>query len=196
MQQPAPWGAPPEPPRKGLPTWIIVLIVLGVLWFFGSILSVLAIYGVRKYIAAAKTAEARNAVTQLSRDAAAAYELDTPRAHGKAGRRLCPSASRSVPASLASIKATKYQSAPEEWQVDAARSAGFACLRFSMTMPQYYRYTYGAVGASAPGDTFESLAEGDLNGDGVTSQFRLGGTIGPDRALRVAPTITEKNPPE
>src|ERR1700691_6187677 len=118
--------AAPAPSPKRFPTWlIVVLAVLGMCGLVVPILAVLAVYGVRKYIANAKTAEARNALGEIARDAATAYERD---------HALCASASSPVPSSVSMVRGVKYQSAPGEWQVDRARNAGFACLRFSMDM--------------------------------------------------------------
>jgi type IV pilus assembly protein PilA len=180
-------NAPPlQPaPSKPFPTWVIVMLcVLGAVVVFGGVLAVLAIYGVRKYIANAKTAEARNAVGQIARDAASAYERD---------HRLCPSASSPVPSSVSMVRGMKYQSAPEEWQVDRARSAGFACLGFSMDMPQYFQYSY-TVSKTNP-DEFMAVAHGDLNGDGTVSTFRVRGVV-KDGVLEIAPNIEETSPEE
>jgi type IV pilus assembly protein PilA len=196
--QPPPWGpGQPPPAKKGFPTWLLVLLVLGGAFFIVlPVMASLAIYGVRKYILNAKTAEARNVIHQLSKDAVAAYEAERTTPRGTVARRLCASVSRPVPLSITSVQGMRYQSAEADWEADAARNAGFACLKFSMNTPQYYRYSYSATGPGAPGDGFVALAEGDLNGDGVTSQFRLGGSVGPDKALVVAPTIQEKDPEE
>jgi type IV pilus assembly protein PilA len=192
-----PQGPQPQQPPKAFPTWLLVLLIGGGAFvLFGGVLASLAIFGVRKYLANAKTAEARNTVNQLGRDAAAAYETERATSHGGNVRRLCASASQPVPVSMTSVKGMKYQSSPNDWAVDAPRNAGFACLKFAMNMPQYYRYTYRAKGGSSPGDAFEALAEGDLNGDGITSEFRLDGTIGADKSLTVAPTLRETNPTE
>ena len=76
--------------------------------------------------------------------------------------------------------------------VDSATAGkGFACLKFEMAGPQYYRYNY--VGVS--GATFSAVAEGDLNGDGTTSLFHQDGSI-LSGALLVAPSIVEVNPEE
>ena len=175
---------------------MVLIVAGGGLVLFGGILSTLAIYGVRKYIANAKTAEARSSLGQIGKDAATAYELGSVSTRGATTHRLCASASRPIPASLSSIRGAKYQSTASEWEVDAARNAGFACLKFEMAAPQYFRYSYTAAGQSSPGDHFDALAEGDLNGDGVTSEFRLTGKIGADKNLFVAPNILEKNPEE
>jgi hypothetical protein len=114
----APPAAPPPPKR--FPTWLIVILaVLGACGVLLPILAVLAVYGVRKYLAAAKTAEARNALGQIAKDAATAYERDGA---------LCASALQAVPASMTMLRGTKYHSAAADWQADASRRAGFACL--------------------------------------------------------------------
>jgi type IV pilus assembly protein PilA len=184
-----PGGSPyGPPPRSGLPGWLIaIFVVLGVVLMFGGILGVLAIYGVRKYIANAKTAEARNSLGMIARSAQAAFERD---------HRLCPSASRTVPGSVVDVSGKKYLSSAADWQVDAARHAGFACLGFSMAMPQYYTYSYKAHGVNAPGDGFEATAVGDLNGDGKTSLFKISGTVSPAGTLNIQPNLVEQDPEE
>jgi type IV pilus assembly protein PilA len=166
---------------------VILFVVLGAVLIILPVFSILAIYGVRKYIANAKTAEARNAIGQIAKDAAAAYE---------SRKALCASASRSVPASAEYVRGAKYQSAPQDWSVDAARNAGFACLRFSMDRPQYYMYSYHASGRSSPGDSFEATANGDLNGDGVLSTFTLKGHVEQNGSIAIDPSLLETNPQE
>jgi type IV pilus assembly protein PilA len=178
-----------------MPTWLIVLlVVVGCFVLFGGVLTALAIYGVRKYIAAAKQVEARNSLGQIAKDAAAAYQARASGAQG--AHALCASASRSVPASAAFIRGTKYRSTPAEWMVDSPRNAGFACLQFSMDVPQYYMYSYRATGRGSPGDSFEARANGDLNGDGILSTFTLVGRVQPDGELAVDPATGVTNPGE
>jgi type IV pilus assembly protein PilA len=171
---------PPPPPKSGGTTWIIVLLIAvpAIVAVIG-ILAVFAIYGTRKYIANAKLAEARNTLGQLAKDAAEAYERD-----GK----LCPSASSPIPAVVP--HAAKYQSAPAEWEGDKSANAGFACLRFSMSSPQYFQYDYKATSAG-----FTVTAHGDLNGDGAVSTFEVEGHVS-GSAVVIVPTIKETDPEE
>ncbi len=195
--QPGPPYGPPFPKPKSSSNWLIaVLVILGCVILFGGVLSVLAIFGVRKYIANAKTAEARNSVAAMAKDAAMAFERGQTGPSGGTFHRLCPSASRSVPDSIVKVSGKKYQSSAADWQVDAARRAGFACIGFSMTMPQYYVYFYKAHGSSSPGDEFEAAAMGDLNGNGKTSLFKSTGTVGAGGTVTIAPELLEQDPEE
>ncbi|NOU30380.1 MAG: prepilin-type N-terminal cleavage/methylation domain-containing protein [Polyangiaceae bacterium] len=186
-------------------TLIELMIVVAIV----GILAVLAVYGVRKYIANAKTAEARNSLGQIGKDASSAYERESMASTvmalgGSTGvvRRLCDSASVSVPAGSAAIKGQKYQSTPGEWSTDGATAnKGFACLRFVMNDPQYFMYSYGATGTTgATGENFSSIANGDLNGDGTLSAFTIRGSIQTGTTggmvLTLSPTINELNPDE
>ncbi len=176
---------------------MIVVCIVG-------ILATLATYGVRKYATNAKSAEARNALGAVAYGAAAAYERESmsasvlgQRATSAMSRRLCGSASTSVPASQASIQGRKYQSKPTEWNVDAAGNSGFACLKFSMDAPQYYMYSYSISGSgSNPGDSFTAVAQGDLDGNGVLSLFQVTGSINSGYVLNVAPNFVYVRPDE
>jgi type IV pilus assembly protein PilA len=165
-----------------MPTWLIILLcTVGAFVLVIPVLAVLSIYGMRKYIVNAKTAEARSALAAIGRDAVATH---TPAGY-------CASASAPVPAHV--LSGAKYQSAPGDWEVDRAANAGFACLGFSMSQPQYYQYIYTAKRGRA---AFEAQAHGDLDADGLESTFTLTGDTGPDGAPVVAPQITEKLPEE
>src|SRR5271168_725359 len=99
-------------------TLVELMIVVAIV----GILAVLAVYGVRKYLASAKTAEATNALGRMANAAATVYEQEhmaasvmTPGASAGLSRSLCKSSSTAVPTSAASIKGQKYQSADGDW---------------------------------------------------------------------------------
>jgi type IV pilus assembly protein PilA len=190
-----PLGAPPV--KKGNPAWVWILVAVGAgILIIPGTLGVLAVYGVRKYIANAKQAEALNSLGAIAKDAAAAYE----RSDGMpptAPSGLCASASEPVPSSAGMVQGRRYQSTPADWSQDASRPhAGFACLGFSLAMPQYYQYSYRAHGKDRPGDGFKATANGDLDGDGVLSSFWITGTVGADGVISVAPSVGQHDQEE
>jgi type IV pilus assembly protein PilA len=186
--QPA-WQQRPQAPKSGMGVGLIIAIVAAVLIVpTVGIVAVMGIYGTRKYIANAKTAEAKNVLGQLSKDAMIAYEGESPDEPGK--RRVCPSASAPVPADRNAVSGKKYQSSASDWQTDLSANKGFACLKFEMNSPQYYQYEYEATATG-----FVARAHGDLNGDGVFSTFEIKGQVIGDR-LVISPVIEETNPEE
>ncbi|MEO7329801.1 MAG: fimbiral protein pilA [Minicystis sp.] len=175
----SPPAAPP--PRKGLPGWAIAVIALAVsVVVILPVFAALAIYGTRRYLAAAKTSEAKNSIGAIARNAAAAYEQET--ASGE--HALCASA-QPVPVVVPSGR--KYMPSTLRGadfdQGDAL--TGWKCLRFSIASPVYYQYHYNVGGhwiapANAPGpDGFEAAAQGDINANGALSTFaRTGQVVG------------------
>lgn len=187
-QPPYPQGPYPHPPqaapapKKGMSTCLIVFIVAAVLVVpVVFIMLSLGIYGVRRYLLAAKTAEAKNTIGAISRAAVAAYESESV-VGGRTTNRLCGSAI-TVPAKVPA--AAKYQpstAAGADFQTGTP-DEGWACLRFSITTPIYYQYQYHqgsgyVVPSPAAGrDGFEAVARGDLDGNGTLSTFALTGRV-------------------
>jgi hypothetical protein len=57
-------------------------------------------------------------------------------------------------------------------------------------------YDYNNTGTTGvDGDTFEAVAQGDLDADGTLSTFKLEGVIR-DRTVVISPTIGETSPDE
>jgi type IV pilus assembly protein PilA len=170
-------------------TLVELMIVIAII----GVLAALAIYGVRRYLASAKTSEAKNTIGAIARGAKQAFEKETAASQLVAegsnstgtSYALCDSAT-AVPGTVPA--GTKYQ--PEtannkDFNTGDA-TTGWKCLKFSMTQAHYYKYYYtkGAGGpgkaAGAPDPTaegFEAAAEGDLNGNGAFSTFAITGAV-------------------
>jgi type IV pilus assembly protein PilA len=162
---------------------MLVVMIVGVL-------ATMAIYGVRKFLANAKTSEAKHTIGGIHRAAVAAYNregaaaelLGAGQSSGAALHRLCATA-RPVPASDAAIRNRKYQ--PTTALGQDYESVEWRCLKFSQTEPQYYRYVYTKGGKSittiasptVPATGWSTEARGDLDGDNVFSGFMLVGNV-------------------
>ncbi len=169
-------------------TLVELMIVVAIV----GILAALAIYGVRKYMANAKSAEAKNSIGQMAKDASNSYNKEhmeatvlTAGATAGLANALClTGAGDPVPVSLDKVAQRKYQSAATEWDTDSA-TVGWQCLKFSMAEPQYYMYSYAGTATG-----FTATANGDLDGDGTASTFSLTGAVA-DGTVAIAPSVFE-----
>lgn len=143
----------------------------------------LAVYGTRQYVRSSKTAEARSSLAQIASAYEAYWINDAQTNPAKAKNRI--SALPAVPPKVP--HGTKYQSQASDW-------AAWQLIGFSMDQPQYYQYE---VVASKDGKSGAIVARGDLDGDGVLSEFRFEFVFDREtNALRVDPTLRESDPEE
>lgn len=163
--------------RRKVRVFLVATVVLVAL----RLVSMFAIAGVRVYLARAKSAEARSTVGAISRNAAAAFERESELL-GQ-GRTLCGSAPP-VPDFVPGGRGYT----PSEREGTDWNTTGWRCVDFKVMTRQYYQYTYTAGGpykgpargGPDPGPNgFEVAAEGDLDGDGVTSLFTQIGKVDP-----------------
>jgi type IV pilus assembly protein PilA len=167
-------------------TLVELMIVVAII----GVLAALAIFGVRRYLATAKTSEAKNTIGAIVRNGVAAFEREsTPTemlADGSTSAQsvhaFCLSAANKVPSG--SVPAgKKYQPFTDaKVQNDyftGDTTAGWQCLKFQMTEAHYYQYAYNE-GSTQPNVTnthgsstggFEATAVGDLDGNGIPSTF-------------------------
>lgn len=164
---------------------MIVVAIIGVL-------AALAIYGVVKYLAAAKSAEAKQHVGAISRGAHAAFERIVAQSQSLgegsesaiSSHELCES-SIPVPATVPPGKKYQPSSAPgDDFETGDLRT-GWHCLRVRLNQPIYYQYRYTKDGspvapaspAACGADCYEVGAHGDLDGDGILSTFARTGQV-------------------
>jgi type IV pilus assembly protein PilA len=182
-------------------TLVELLIVVAIV----GVLAALAIFGVRRYMAGAKVAEAKNIVGAISRGLVGAYD-----AHKQPSEVLPDGNQSSVvnggwcPECPAFVTCGPVPAAPppgRKYQPSGAQGADFntccwACARFQIAEAIHYQYSYNlgsnyvstGLGGPDPGTNgFEVVARGDVDGDGTLSTFaRVGEVNAATGAIKVA----------
>lgn len=199
-------------------TLVELMIVVAIVGVLASI----AILGVKHYMAAAHSSEAKEAVGAIARGAALAYDREVVASQGlaegavsnQATNNLCLSA-QAVPMAFASIQGQKYQpitsNGNDFFSGDSLH--GWMCLNYAKSEPIAYQYTYTAYGVAGPGSAgyvgaalggpnpgangFEAAAQGDLDADNSRSTFACTGTISTTtREMRLATQVFTFNEAE
>ncbi len=174
-------------------SWIELMNLLSITVLLAS----LAMYGVGRYVRHAKTAEAVGSLSAIAQAAATYYnESDAtqpagaPEAAARAMRHFPPPSRSSVPADLADIRGKRYQSTLSDWLPSPWRE-----LHFTIPQPQFYAYSFDSTGNGMQSNAM-AMAQGDLDGDGVFSTYRL--SVGPDEKgnARVSSSMERTNPEE
>lgn len=174
-------------------TLVELMIVIAVI----GVLAALAVFGVSRYIASAKSAEAKQTVGAIARNAVVQYERELSISEmfpgggtSSAVTHLLCSSANPVPGVFNQVQGKKYQPETQSGQdfMTGSPVAGWQCLGFSITVPIYYQYQYlvgggyvsqGLPGAPVPSgpQAFEASARGDLDGDGTPSTFARTGQV-------------------
>jgi type IV pilus assembly protein PilA len=163
-------------------TLVELMIVVAII----GVLAALAIYGVRRYLASSKTAEAKNNIGAISRAAVAAYERETYSnellGDGATStsfmHQLCTAAAW-TPTAVPGGKKYQPNTADNTDFNTGSNTAGWKCLRFSLNEPIYYQYAYltGTFTGISGAVDLEVAARGDLDNNSVLSTFARGGQI-------------------
>ena len=156
-------------------TLVELMIVVAII----GVLAALAIYGVSRYLKHSKTAEANRSLGTIETGSKQQFQLDTdssgppPTGIGPFVHTFCPSATITPSSGIpAGQKVVVVSSGTAEYN-----QLGWKCLKFVMTDPQFYAYTYASDAPTGTGINahYTATANGDLDGNGVTSTFQLNG---------------------
>jgi len=164
---------------------MITVVIIGVL-------AALAIYGIRAYLSSSKSAEAKQNIGAITRAAVGAYQKELAPSEmppestksSQAGHRLCGTAPP-VPAAVpAGVKYQPNSAAGEDFNTGDEHN-GWQCLNFELSQPTYFQLSYAKDAspmapdnaAKCATDCFEAGARGDLDGDGLFSNFAMTGHI-------------------
>ena len=127
---------------------MIVVVILG-------ILAAVAIPAFSRYVKRSKTAEATGNISKI-------YQGETSYFNQSSENSIASFASAG-PTPSGSPTASKFPAQPTSFVGDT----GWSAVGFSVDQPLYFQYT-----ASGSASAFTADANGDLDGDGITSLFR------------------------
>ncbi len=166
-------------------TLVELMIVVAII----GVLAALAIYGVSRYLKHSKTAEATRNLGSIETGSKNQFQQESDVSGSGVGpfvHNFCTSSGGMVP--IAPPKAAKTKVLSADWDATT-----WKCLKFSINEPQFYAYGYSSSG-EGPTATYTAAAMGDLDGNGVNSEFILTGGGSPTGdAQRVSLRITNED---
>ena len=166
-------------------TLVELMIVVAII----GVLAALAIYGVSRYLKHSKTAEATRNLGSIETGSKNQFQQETDTSGTGVGpfvHNFCTNSGATVP--IAPPKAAKTKVLSSDWDATT-----WKCLKFSINEPQFYAYGYSSSG-EGPTASYTATAMGDLDGNGVNSEFVLTGGGSPTGdAQRVSLRITNED---